>query len=70
MRVQIPLPRLECVTDIVLRQTHFPESWKPVRFDILGASHQTFHIFVVLGAVVHLYGILTAFEWNYQNPRC
>lgn len=66
----ISLRRLECDTDISICQTHFPESWKPVRFDILGASHQIFHVFVVLGAAVHLYGILAAFEWNYKNPRC
>ncbi|KAK3341878.1 mPR-like GPCR protein [Lasiosphaeria hispida] len=50
--------------------SHFPESWKPGRFDIWGASHQVFHVFVVLSAVVHLCGILSAFRWNYENPRC
>ncbi|KAK4141510.1 mPR-like GPCR protein [Dichotomopilus funicola] len=50
--------------------SHFPESWKPGKFDIWGASHQIFHIFVVLSAVVHFYGILSAFRWNYENPRC
>ncbi|KAL6152314.1 hypothetical protein ACJQWK_04362 [Exserohilum turcicum] len=49
---------------------HFPESWKPNRYDICGASHQIFHLAVVAGAVAHYYGILTAFEWNYQNQRC
>ncbi|KAI9163085.1 mPR-like GPCR protein [Paramyrothecium foliicola] len=50
--------------------TNFPESWKPGKFDIWGSSHQWFHILVVLGALTHLCGILTAFEWNYHNPRC
>ncbi|KAK0731915.1 hemolysin-III related-domain-containing protein [Lasiosphaeris hirsuta] len=50
--------------------SHFPESWKPGKFDIWGASHQVFHIFVVLSAIVHLYGITSAFKWNYENPRC
>lgn len=51
-------------------QTNFPESWKPGRFDIWGSSHQVFHISVVIGAAIHLYGILVAFQWNYENQRC
>lgn len=51
-------------------ETRFPESRWPGRFDLIAASHQLFHGFVVLGAAVHLYGISTAFEWNYENPRC
>ncbi|KAL9468547.1 hypothetical protein ACSS6W_010241 [Trichoderma asperelloides] len=50
--------------------THFPESRKPEIYDFWGASHQIFHSFVVLGAIIHLYGILNAFDWNYNNPRC
>ncbi|KAK4113184.1 HlyIII-domain-containing protein [Canariomyces notabilis] len=50
--------------------SHFPEAWKPGKFDIWGASHQVFHIFVVLSAVVHFCGIMSAFRWNYENPRC
>ncbi|KAJ5254262.1 hypothetical protein N7524_011442 [Penicillium chrysogenum] len=42
------------------RQTHFPESWRPRSFDIWGSSHQIFHITVVIGAAIHLYGILDA----------
>ncbi|EUC32668.1 hypothetical protein COCCADRAFT_37421 [Bipolaris zeicola 26-R-13] len=49
---------------------HFPESWKPKRYDVCGASHQIFHIAVVLGAVAHYYGIMSALEWNYANQRC
>ncbi|KAF2591229.1 hypothetical protein F2Q70_00041373, partial [Brassica cretica] len=30
-----------------------PERWKPGAFDIAGHSHQIFHVFVVLGALVH-----------------
>ncbi|KAK4444764.1 hypothetical protein QBC34DRAFT_487663 [Podospora aff. communis PSN243] len=50
--------------------SHFPESWRPGKFDIWGSSHQIFHIFVVLSAAVHLYGITSAYKWNYENPRC
>lgn len=51
-------------------QTHFPESRRPGSFDIWGSSHQVFHISVVIGAMVHLYGILVAFHWNYEHQRC
>ncbi|KAF9891381.1 hypothetical protein FE257_004237 [Aspergillus nanangensis] len=50
--------------------THFPESRRPKRFDIWGASHQLFHLMVVAGALIHLYGILRAFRWNYENRQC
>ncbi|KAI5460874.1 mPR-like GPCR protein [Mariannaea sp. PMI_226] len=50
--------------------THLPESWAPEKYDLWGASHQLFHSFVVLGTVFHLYGIFSAFDWNYSNPRC
>ncbi|KAK3991509.1 mPR-like GPCR protein [Cladorrhinum sp. PSN332] len=55
---------------VVFYISRFPEAWKPGKFDVWGASHQIFHVLVVLSAVVHLYGILTAFRWNYENPRC
>lgn len=51
-------------------QTHFPEPWKPVNFDIWGASHQIFHVSVVIAATIHFYGILAAFRWNHENSRC
>jgi adiponectin receptor len=50
-------------------QTRFPEVWRPGKFDIWGASHQIFHVLVVLSAAVHLYGIFGAFRWNYENLR-
>ncbi|CAG8983548.1 hypothetical protein HYALB_00004349 [Hymenoscyphus albidus] len=50
----------------------FPECIKPGAFDIWGNSHQVFHIFAVLGALVHLIGMIKAFDYNH-NPatrRC
>ncbi|CAE7215443.1 hypothetical protein P3342_012869 [Pyrenophora teres f. teres] len=49
---------------------HFPECSKPKKYDILGSSHQIFHVFIVLSALAHFYGLMTAFEWNYENQRC
>jgi adiponectin receptor len=47
-----------------------PEAIKPGRFDIFGSSHQIFHVFVVLAAVAHFIGILTAFDYNYHHRTC
>ncbi|KAA8649468.1 uncharacterized protein ATNIH1004_002139 [Aspergillus tanneri] len=37
--------------------SRFPERFWPRRFDLLGASHQIFHILVAFGQIVHLYGL-------------
>jgi len=50
--------------------THFPESCRPKRYDICGASHQLFHLFIVLSAAAHYYGVMSAMKWNYVNQRC
>ncbi|KAL5355909.1 hemolysin-III channel protein Izh2 [Aspergillus floccosus] len=64
------LEGLVLLTGVVFYATRFPESWVPKRFDILGSSHQIFHLMVVAGAVIHLCGILMAFRWNYEHQRC
>lgn len=40
----------------------FPERWCRRKFDIIGASHQIFHVMVVLAALVYSKGILQAFD--------
>ncbi|GAD99138.1 haemolysin-III channel protein Izh2, putative [Paecilomyces variotii No. 5] len=44
-----------------------PERLKPGRFDILGSSHQIFHVLVVLAAVSHLTGLLKAFDYRHSG---
>jgi adiponectin receptor len=39
-----------------------PERFAPGRFDILGSSHQIFHVLVLLAAAAHLRGLLIAFD--------
>ena len=39
-----------------------PEKWYPGTFDIFGASHQIFHVFVLAAAGLHLIGLLRAAE--------
>lgn len=46
------------VTDLV----KIPERWMPYSFDIVGASHQIFHIAVVVAACIHYLGVAQAFR--------
>ena len=39
-----------------------PERFAPGRFDIVGSSHQIFHVLVLLAAAAHLKGLLVAFD--------
>ncbi|KAI1130632.1 mPR-like GPCR protein [Nemania abortiva] len=50
--------------------SRFPERLKPGTFDIVGSSHQIFHILVVIATLVHLIGVLEAFDYNYHNRQC
>ncbi|KAI5285708.1 hypothetical protein KEM52_002320 [Ascosphaera acerosa] len=44
-----------------------PEKWYPGRFDILGSSHQIFHVLVVTAAMAHLRGLLVAFDYRHSG---
>ncbi|KAE9381687.1 hemolysin-III channel protein-like protein Izh2 [Stipitochalara longipes BDJ] len=46
-----------------------PERWCRRRFDILGASHQIFHLMVVLAALTYTKGILQAFDFVHENDH-
>ncbi|KAK3649712.1 hypothetical protein LTR56_006672 [Elasticomyces elasticus] len=50
----------------VLYATRIPERWKPGAFDIVGSSHQIFHVLVVLAATAHLVGLLKAFDYEHS----
>ena len=51
--------------------TRFPECIWPGRFDLVFQSHQIFHIFVVVAALIHMYGIsnLQFYRWQ-QGKTC
>lgn len=44
--------------------TRIPERWKPGAFDIVGHSHQIFHVFVVAAALAHSAATLIIMEWR------
>jgi adiponectin receptor len=39
-----------------------PEKWAPGKYDIVGSSHQIFHVLVVMAATTHLVGLVKAFD--------
>ncbi len=46
----------------------FPERCHPGHFDTIGASHQLFHIFVVLAVITHYIGVIKFYEWRFLQP--
>ncbi|KAH7131520.1 mPR-like GPCR protein [Dactylonectria estremocensis] len=45
----------------------WPERSAPGVFDIWGSSHQIFHMFVILAAVTHFYGMAKAFDHHHTT---
>lgn len=43
----------------------WPERSAPGKFDMIGSSHQIFHVLVVLAAVSHLIGLVVAFDYRH-----
>jgi adiponectin receptor len=44
-----------------------PERLMPGKFDIVGSSHQIFHVLVICAAVAHLTGLLKAFDYRHSG---
>lgn len=41
-----------------------PEKWRPGLFDVVGHSHQIFHVFVLVGAVTHYVAVAVLIHWR------
>ncbi|KAG6000769.1 hypothetical protein E4U21_005022 [Claviceps maximensis] len=56
----------------VLYAVRWPERSSPGSFDIWGSSHQIFHMFVLLAAATHFYGMSKAFDNHHAlgHARC
>lgn len=48
----------------VVYAARVPERWFPGRFDLVGHSHQLFHLFVVAGAYAHYRGGVEYLRWR------
>ncbi|KAJ0961411.1 hypothetical protein J5N97_000366 [Dioscorea zingiberensis] len=49
---------------VVVYAARVPERWMPGRFDIVGHSHQIFHVLVIAGAYTHYLATLTYLNWR------
>ena len=47
-----------------------PERWFPGRLDLVGHSHQLWHVAVVLAALVHYRAILVLLQWRDASGGC
>lgn len=50
--------------------SRIPERWRPGAFDIVGHSHQIFHVFVVAAALTHSAATLVIMDWRRGFPTC
>ncbi|CAA6661448.1 unnamed protein product [Spirodela intermedia] len=48
----------------VVYSSRMPERWMPGTFDILGHSHQLFHVLVVAAAYTHYLGAVVYLQWR------
>ncbi|XP_039141351.1 heptahelical transmembrane protein ADIPOR2-like [Dioscorea cayenensis subsp. rotundata] len=54
----------------VVYVSRVPERWKPGAFDLAGHSHQIFHVFVLVGALIHFAAIMVLLDWRVGLPIC
>ncbi|KAF9485056.1 HlyIII-domain-containing protein [Pholiota conissans] len=54
----------------LLYANRIPERFAPGRFDYFFASHQIFHICVVLAALAHYEGVLSCLRYRMSQPVC
>ncbi|XP_031121277.1 heptahelical transmembrane protein 2 [Ipomoea triloba] len=57
-------------TGTALYVSRIPERLKPGAFDIVGSSHQIFHVFVVAAALAHSAATLVIMDWRRGLPAC
>ncbi|KAI8892311.1 hemolysin-III related-domain-containing protein [Globomyces pollinis-pini] len=56
---------------VVIFITHIPECFFPNKFDIIGHSHQFWHLFVLLGTTIHYFGYIEQYHyWHLHHPTC
>ncbi|KAH7665423.1 AdipoR/hemolysin-III-related protein, partial [Dioscorea alata] len=49
---------------VVVYAVRVPERWMPGKFDIVGHSHQIFHVLVIAGAYTHFLASLMYMNWR------
>lgn len=61
---------LSYLTGAAFFATRVPERFVPGRFDLLGASHQVFHVFIALGTFAHIYSSDVFSAWANSGGTC
>ncbi|KAK0109754.1 hypothetical protein ONS95_002430 [Cadophora gregata] len=51
------------IAGAVAYASRVPERWYPLRHDIYGSSHQILHFLVIFAGLVHMFGLLRAFDY-------
>lgn len=49
---------------VVVYATRVPERWMPGKFDLVGHSHQLFHVLVIAGAYIEYLAVLVYLQWR------
>ncbi|WOL14570.1 hypothetical protein Cni_G23350 [Canna indica] len=44
-----------------------PERWRPGEFDLVGHSHQIFHVLVLVGALTHYAAMKMLLDWRLRS---
>lgn len=51
----------------VIFASRVPERWNPGKYDLIGASHQWFHLCALVAALAQLQALLSAFDYRYST---
>lgn len=65
----VVLEGLAYIAGAVIYALRIPEKWQPGTYDIFGASHQIFHILVLVGAGCHLKSMVNAFDYLHTTGQ-
>lgn len=52
---------------VVFYMMRIPERWIPTKFDIIGSSHQIWHLFVYSAVIANYVGIYQMYHWWHTN---
>ncbi|ORX58022.1 HlyIII-domain-containing protein [Hesseltinella vesiculosa] len=55
------------VTGALIYACRIPERWLPGKFNIFGASHQIFHVLVVVALISHYVGVMKAMQFWHSD---
>lgn len=53
------------IVGAIIYACRIPEKYYPKTFDILGSSHQIFHVCVVVAGIIHAIGIWRSFDYRH-----